>query len=168
MRKLSFSTSGSGPQEIEAIADFEADLARNRSRLLYDDVDNFLCSTQKRVSGAKEYGLTRGHWRRRPGLVSAVGGRDGEFRFRRPGLLNFGEQFSSRGIPALRWFVARRADPFSTHVKIVVRRPINHFEAADIQISRDRFAQRTRRGVTAGRGRVVFLSEPCRDSSGLG
>jgi hypothetical protein len=57
-----------------------------------------------------------------------MSGQDREFGFRRPSLLDLGEQFSGRGISALYGFVARGADPFSANVKIVVWYSVNQFE----------------------------------------
>jgi hypothetical protein len=82
---------GGSPQKIEAKADFEAGFAGDRSGLLNEDVDNFVGFGRQHVGGAEEYGFARGHRRRRPGLISAVSGRDGEFGFRRPSLLDLGE-----------------------------------------------------------------------------
>jgi hypothetical protein len=119
---------GGSPQEIEAKADLEAGLAGDRSGLLNQDVHNFVGFGRQYVGGAEEYRFARGHWRRRPGLISAVSGGDREFGFRGPGLLDLGEQFPRRGISALYGFVARGADPFSANVKIVIWYSVNQFE----------------------------------------
>jgi hypothetical protein len=119
---------GGGPEKIEAKADFEAGLAGDRSRLLDEDVDNFIGFGCQHVGGAEEDGFARGHRCRRPGLISAVRGGDRGFGFRRAGLLDLSEQFSGRGISALYGLVARGADPFSANVKIVVWYSVNQFE----------------------------------------
>src|SRR3984885_15603762 len=63
-----------------------------------------------------------------PHLEREASGRDRELGFRRPRLLDFGEQFPRGGISALCGLIARGANPFSADIKIVVRYAINQFE----------------------------------------
>jgi len=122
---------GGSSQKIEAKADFEAGLAGDRSGLLNEDVDDFLRFGGQHVGGAEEDRFARGDRRRRPGLISAVSGRDGEFGFRCACLLDLGEQFPCRGISALYGFVARGSGPIVPRHKDcssgrhqLVRRPL--------------------------------------------